>query len=318
MSLSDRASNKKVKNAGDASTEEWVAWDIRTFEKIETERDQASENKGIDLKASFQPLYEKKKMAPEDRFVLMYQKEKDQSDSGASFEPSFIQPPPLSQEEPQANEAPLEREDSPMEKMTPERDPEPVEATPRPEKRSPPPETKIDTEGIKRAAYEEGFQKGVADGYQKGLSDAVVPVQMMQNLLSGMEDLWNRMIRANEDKILKLIGLVMDKIVYGHVALDSDVVKKSVLDAFYLLTEPETAVIYVNKEDYDHIDAVKDDFFKEIAALKQVSIIADPAVSQGGCRIESESGEVDATIESRLETVKKSIRDALLKSVGSP
>ena len=319
MIFLSKQSFEKKKKSRDSSTEEWVAWDIGKFEKIETERYQASEKRGIDFNAPFQPLYEGKEMAPEDHFVFIYQKERESIDPSEVFQPSFApQTSPLAEETIQTTEAIPDSETPSEELRAPASDPEKpvVVKKPPPEKKRPSPDVKIDTEGIKQAAYEEGFQKGAADGYQKGLSEALSPVQNIQEILSNIEGLWTRMIRANEEKILKLLGLVMDKIVYGHAELDSNIVRKAVLEAFHLLTEPESAMIYVNSEDYDHINSVKDGFFKEIESLKQVSIIADPAVSPGGCRIVSESGEVDATLESRLDAVKKSIRDALLRAGG--
>lgn len=296
--------------------EEWVAWDIRTFENIETDTVQESLKQGIDLNAQFHPLYERRDMTADDLFVLMYPKEKGKSGPIEGFKPEFPESHP---EHLQGDTEKKELSAKPAastEEKKPENAPDASENQPKAEEKSLPLEQRVDAEKITKEAYEEGFKKGEADGYKKGLQEATGPVDDIKALFSGMDDLWNKMIRANEEKILKLIGLIVDKIVYGHVNMDADVVKKTVLDAFYLLTEPESAVIYVNSEDYENIEAVKDDFFKEITGLKQVSVIADSSISRGGCRIESESGEVDATLEARLETVKKSIFDALGKVNG--
>lgn len=314
--LSDKPSKNRGKRTRKNIQGDWAAWDIRTFEKIETDTVRATGQKGIDLRAPFQPLYEGKEMTADDVFVLMYSKEKEKPDSIEDFRPEFSEPHPEHLEGDTKINGLSAKPSTPAEEKNTEKEPDFSGNQPEVEKKNPLPEIKIDTEEIKKEAYAEGFKKGETDGYKKGLEAAAGPVDDIKALVAGLNDLWNKMIRANEEKILKLIGLTVDKIVYGHVTLDTDVVKKSVLDAFCLLTEPESAVIYVNNEDYEHIDAVKDDFFKEITALKQVSIISDPSVSRGGCRIESESGEVDATLEARLETVKKCIIEASGKASG--
>ena len=291
------------------------------------------------MNAPFKALYEAPPMTAEDAFKLMYTPEKKALDEKERFKP-------LPKPERQASKAkenrlrkgpeekPMEREvlDGPLsqpaepelteavelpEPPEPQKPPEPKkppETAPQPETVAPP---EIDVEAIKQEAYGKGFQKGEAEGFEKGLERAAAAANHLEEICARLDSLWHDMVQANEDKLVSLIGLVVDKIVYGHISVDHGVVKKAILDAFYLLTEPETAVIYVNNEDYEFVEAIKDDFFKALDTLKQVSVIADPAVGRGGCRVESEAGDVDATLESRLAAVKQSIMDVSgKKSMG--
>ncbi|MBU0995520.1 MAG: hypothetical protein KJ737_23740 [Proteobacteria bacterium] len=311
--MSDKSPKKSKRKSKKKAPSDWVAWDISTFKKFETDEIHAIDRRGIDLNAPFRPLYEAKEMSADDVFALMYSQQNENKGAGGNFQRQLSKP--LSEDKTLENtdENFLANDGETQRALQQDADTSSSEKTSETSgkrEKAAASEIQIDTEEIKKKAHDEGFQKGEADGYKKGLEDATGPIEKIKEIISALNNLWDETIRANEEKILQLIGLVVDKIVYGHVAVEPEVVKKSVLDAFYLLPEPESAVIYVNNEDYEYIEAVKDDFFKEISALKQISVIGDPSVSRGGCRIESESGDVDATLESRLEAVKQSIIDA--------
>jgi flagellar assembly protein FliH len=89
-------------------------------------------------------------------------------------------------------------------------------------------------------------------------------------------------------------------------------VKRAIIEALRVVPEPVNVQISVSPKDYEFIETVKADFFSQIEALKDVSVTPDPAIHQGGCNVRTRFGEVDATLESRLEA----IRECLLKSCG--
>ena len=311
---------------------------MRTFQKYETEDVQSLNQKGVDINAPFKALYESPPMTAADAFKLMYTPGKKALDEKERFEQvpqpkkqasgprettspktpeeSPAEREPLDTSTPQPDEPQLPEETKPPE----EQEPEPP-ATQPPPQAAPPPEAvappEIDVEAIKQEAYGEGFQKGEADGFAQGQAQAAAAANHLEEICGRLDSLWGDMVRANEEKLVHLINLIVDKIVYGHISVDHDVVKKAILDAFYLLPEPESAVIYVNNEDYEFVEAIKDDFFKALETLKQISVIADPSVGRGGCRIESEAGDVDAALESRLAAVKQSIIDVAGKKPTS-
>lgn len=164
-----------------------------------------------------------------------------------------------------------------------------------------------DVEAIRREAYEEGFSKGEAEGYDAGLKAAAEKTEKLANLINEVETLWRNLLKSSEQKIIELIAMISEKVVYGSVAVDNAIITRAILDVFEKIPDPVNATITVNPADYDYIEVVKDDFFEEIKGLKQVSIVSDQLIEPGGCRIETSAGEVDTSIEERLEAVKRSV-----------
>ncbi len=164
-----------------------------------------------------------------------------------------------------------------------------------------------DIEAIKREAYEEGFSKGETEGYAAGIKAANEKTERLVMILNEVEVLWNNLLKASEEKIIELIARIAEKVVYGSVAVDNTIITRAILDVFEKIPDPVNATITVNPADYEYIEVVKDDFFEEIKGLKQVSIVSDQLIEPGGCRIETSAGEVDTSIEERLEAVKRSV-----------
>jgi flagellar assembly protein FliH len=104
----------------------------------------------------------------------------------------------------------------------------------------------------------------------------------------------------------------VEKVVYGQAAIEQEMVKRAIIEALRVVPEPVHVQISVNPKDYEYIETVKEDFFSSIQALKDVTVTPDPAIHQGGCNVRTKFGEVDATIESRLEA----IRECLLTANG--
>lgn len=168
-------------------------------------------------------------------------------------------------------------------------------------------------EAVRRAAYDEGFAQGTQAGMEEGRRQSQEIIDRMADIADRIETAWGELIAAHESRIIELVIRSVEKVVYGQAATDQEMVKRAIIEAFQVVPEPVNVQISVNPKDYDYIETVKADFFTRIQALKDVSVTPDPAIHPGGCNIRTKYGEVDATLESRLEA----IRECLLKANGT-
>lgn len=170
-----------------------------------------------------------------------------------------------------------------------------------------------DSQETERTAFERGFSEGEKKGYEEGEKKADEIVTSMQQILREMKGLWKNMVTAYEKEIIRMTCRVAEKVVYGSVAVDHEIVKRSILHAFELIPEPVDVTIAVSTKDYEYIEEIKREFFETVKDLKHVSVISDPAVDRGGCKIETRSGQIDARLESRLHAIQQSLIDTCEK-----
>ena len=168
-------------------------------------------------------------------------------------------------------------------------------------------ESESDAESIRKKAYDDGFAEGEKKGFAARKEDADDMVTRMQSILSEMEGIWKQLIETYEQQMIQLICRVSEKIVFGHIAMDQEVIKRAILQAFQMIPEPVDVTIEVNSEDAEYIETIKEDFFSQLKTLKHISVIANPSVTRGGCMVKTLLGEVDATLESRLEAIRETI-----------
>lgn len=167
-----------------------------------------------------------------------------------------------------------------------------------------------DLQEIERKVREEAAAEGERKGFENGMQQAREIVDRLEAILSSVEAGWSKIIEAYESEIIQLVARVSEKVVFGQVRIDASHVKEAILNAFEVIPHPLEVTLYVNPEDYEYIETVKQDFFAKFKQLKHMSVISDPATDRGGCKIITGSGEVDATLESRLAAIQKSIMEA--------
>jgi flagellar assembly protein FliH len=177
-------------------------------------------------------------------------------------------------------------------------------------------EPEPDLEEITRQAYEKGFSQGEAAGLAAGQQKAKEIVGQIQHALSDMSNLWQHLLVNYETQLIRLVCRIAEKVVYAQVEIDHEVVKRAILHAFSVIPEVVGVTIEVNPKDYEYIETIKEDFFNHVSSLKDVSVLTSPSVARGGCNISTRAGQVDATLESRLEAVRISLIKANGKLTG--
>jgi flagellar assembly protein FliH len=179
------------------------------------------------------------------------------------------------------------------------------------------PEKSVELDEVRRRAHEEAFAKGEAAGFEEGRRQAGEMIERLTQIMAQIESAWTNLIETHESRLVELLSRAVEKVVYGQAAIDQEMVKRAIIEALRVVPEPVHVQISVNPRDYEYIETVKEDFFTSIQALKDVSVAPDPAIHQGGCHVRTKFGEVDATLESRLEAIRECLLSAGGKSVDS-
>lgn len=69
--------------------------------------------------------------------------------------------------------------------------------------------------------------------------------------------------------------------------------------------------IKANPEDIEMLEKGKKEFLTFLSNVNELSISADPKVPRGGCIVETDAGEVDATLETQVSAMYRSLKKEL-------
>jgi flagellar assembly protein FliH len=188
-----------------------------------------------------------------------------------------------------------------------------LEAEPVEEVEAPRPFTVDELEQIRAEAYNEGFSTGEKDGFHagqiKGMQEArqkaEARIAELEALLAQMMAPLKDQDEQIEDMLLKLLETMVRQVIQRELKTDSGQIVQVLRGALKALPMGAGNIrIYLNPVDFEAIKAVRERHEESWRLLE------DDALMPGGCRVETEHSQVDATLETRLAQVVDQLFDA--------
>ena len=78
-----------------------------------------------------------------------------------------------------------------------------------------------------------------------------------------------------------------------------------------MAVEKSKIIFNVNPDDYDYVEKLRPKLFRDNKEIKSIVVTSDPAISRGGCLLETSRGNIDATIESKLEKIYQCFKESI-------
>ena len=168
--------------------------------------------------------------------------------------------------------------------------------------------TAAELEELQRLARDEGFEQGRREGQEYGHREALEESrQALKERLERFDGLLNALDRPFEElddqverEIVTLVISMVRQLVRREIRSDPGHVIGVVREALAILpVNARNVRVMLNPEDAGLV--------REVYNLGEVEqkwqIVEDPVVQRGGCRVLTETSQVDATLESRLNAL---------------
>lgn len=152
-------------------------------------------------------------------------------------------------------------------------------------------------------ARENGYKNGYQDGLNKGHEEAQKVINNFASLINAATK--QRAILYDDAKknILELVISIAKKITFGAARTDPDVTAGIISGVIDKIVDKTKIKVKVHPEHYPSIDQQIDRFKADSTAIKDITIEPDARVRQGGCYIETPTGDIDARVESQMEII---------------
>lgn len=167
----------------------------------------------------------------------------------------------------------------------------------------------------KAAADKQGFDKGYAEGLARGEADGLkrstaelkgLP-QMLDAALKGVEARRVELQRQAEKELVTLAVAIAERIVRAKIAVDPEAIGAIVRDAVAMTTARHTLVIEVHPDDAKAARKAVPALEGRFAEIESVKIAENVSIARGGCVVRAASGEIDATLETRLANIREAV-----------
>ncbi len=169
-------------------------------------------------------------------------------------------------------------------------------------------------EALKEQAYDEGFQKGLAEGEEKAYGEATTKFE------AEIDNCAEKIARLQEDAA-DILAKSKDDAYRMVRNLTKWVILKEVDEKYYLarllekliheINSKTNLVLHVNQESFGYIPEIIKIVERKVGKLTNVRVEADLDMKENGIMLESENTIIDGSLKAQFESI-----DKLFLSVG--
>lgn len=161
-----------------------------------------------------------------------------------------------------------------------------------------------DAEQLRARAVREGFADGAARGFEEWSEGRARNEQLALEI----PEAYARFCEAQVPELARLATRAAETLLKEELTLAPERIHGVVQEALRCLNASTNIRVHLNPEDLEIV--------RHHAALQEargssgVEFVADAALHRGGCWIESEQGQLDATVEGRIARLALALEDA--------
>lgn len=169
-------------------------------------------------------------------------------------------------------------------------------------------ESHKNAEEIKEEARENGFNKGREEGFEFAKQEVEHMVGRLHSIIQATLEERERILVHSERQIINLVLTMVRKIVKRLTDEEQNMVVYNIQSALELIRGAMKVYIRVNPSDYRYTLEHKDALIRMIEGMPEVKFFEDPTIAKGGVFVETDIGEVDATVASQLEEIESQMK----------
>src|SRR5262249_41175662 len=152
---------------------------------------------------------------------------------------------------------------------------------------------------IEREAFASGYAQGEKAGFEAGGRRAEAMLRRLAATIEELTTLRKSMIAQAEREMVQLALAIARRVVQPEVTIHRDLVMTIARIALDRLGGQTSATIRLHPDDY----AVVVESHGEDWAGLRVKVVADDGVSRGGCKVESDVGFIDGSIDAQFQQI---------------
>lgn len=163
----------------------------------------------------------------------------------------------------------------------------------------------------------ESYERGLQDGKNLAERGLLNVFKSLRTAVEGLHTLREKVMRESEDELIRLIMMVSRKVILREVTQDRNILEAVVQRAIADISERDEIIVHLNPDDYSMVTSSGNEYFRKELVMDRMQFKADPAVVIGSCRVETEMGTIDASIDSQLEEIFRRLQEERSMSTGA-
>lgn len=170
---------------------------------------------------------------------------------------------------------------------------------------------------IEQEARDRGMAQGLEEGRQAGRREYEEKMAEALGLIDEVGRERQQVQRRYEEDLLVLIRTMVERLVGHEVSVNPLVIKNCLQGAMQFVVENSMVKVHLHAEDFQRLREMSLEDPSLLQGAKRVELIEDGAISQGGCLLETEFGEIDATLETCRDRLFELVDRAFLAALAA-
>ena len=152
---------------------------------------------------------------------------------------------------------------------------------------------------LEREAFAKGYAQGERAGAEAAAQRGEAILRRLTQTVEELATLRAEMIHQTERQMVQLALAIARRIVHREISLDQDLLSAMARVALDRLGDSAQVTVKLHPEEFEATGAAR------VAQLNaaHVTVVADPRVPRGGCRVESSLGTMDAGVDAQLQEI---------------
>jgi flagellar assembly protein FliH len=162
-------------------------------------------------------------------------------------------------------------------------------------------------EAIEMHAYSEGLEKGQVEGQRMALKRLEPLAATFKKAIDELEQVRDRLTEKHLEQMLQIAMSSAEKVIHREIHLSPDLILNTVRAASEHLMELDEIMVRIHPSDYEYIREIEEILGGKLTGNKAINFVEDTSIERGGVFIETEFGDIDATIKSQIDHIRETI-----------
>jgi flagellar assembly protein FliH len=164
---------------------------------------------------------------------------------------------------------------------------------------------RAEADDIRHAARQQGYQEGYQAGMAAAREELAPATAVLGEAVESARQLRAETADAVEAHAVELSLRLAEKVVAGTLEVQPERVVDVVRGALRCLVDRERVTVQVNTLDLELVREAVEPLVSTLGGIDSFEVQEDRRVSRGGALVRSAAGEVDATVETKLERARE-------------
>jgi flagellar assembly protein FliH len=156
-------------------------------------------------------------------------------------------------------------------------------------------------EAIEMEAYRKGLEQGQTQGQMMAVKRIEPLIRTLSHTIEELKRMRHLIIEKHQDQILEILVLIAEKVIHREIQLSPDIILDTLRHACSYLTETDEIRLRIHPSDFENIREIERIISTQLTGKGTIHFIEDTIIERGGIIIDTEYGEIDASIRSQIE-----------------